>query len=113
MSATAARGSWGERLAALHYRRDGYRVVARNWACRHGEIDLIVGRAGVIVFCEVKTRARHSHGGPVAAVGPDKQRRLRRAAEEWIQVRRSDVDSFRFDVVAITGVAVERYEAAF
>ncbi|MFZ8877873.1 MAG: YraN family protein, partial [Ilumatobacteraceae bacterium] len=46
-------------------------------------------------------------------VGPDKQRRLRRAAEEWIQVRRPDVDSFRFDVVAITGVAVERYEAAF
>ena len=113
MSATAARGSWGERLAALHYRRDGYRIVERNWACRHGEIDLIVGRADVIVFCEVKTRARHSHGGPAAAVGPDKQRRLWRAAEEWIHARRPTIESFRFNVVIITGVVVERLESAF
>lgn len=113
MSATTARGKWGERLAALDYLRDGYRVLERNWSCRHGEIDLILARADVIVFCEVKTRARNSHGGPTAAVGPAKQRRLRRSAEEWIWVRRPGVGSFRFDVVAIVGVSIERFEAAF
>jgi len=113
VSASAARGRWGERVAALHYRRDGFSVVERNWSCRHGEIDLILARDDLIVFCEVKTRARSSHGGPVAAVGPAKQRRLRRAAEEWIHARRITIGSFRFDVVAITGVDVERHERAF
>ena len=113
MSAAAARGEWGERLAALNYRRDGYRVVERNWSCRHGEIDLILVQADLIVFCEVKARARNSHGGPTAAVSPAKQRRLRRAAEEWIRLSRPAVDLFRFDVVAIVGVTIERYEAAF
>ena len=113
MSAAAARGRWGERLAAIDYRRGGYQVIETNWSCRHGEIDLILTRGELIVFCEVKTRARHSHGGPAAAVDSDKQRRLWRAAEEWIHARRPTIESFRFDVVIITGVVVERLESAF
>jgi putative endonuclease len=108
-----ARGQWGEDRAAAHYRRLGYAVVDRNWRCPHGEIDLVVRIGDIVVFCEVKARRTGSFGGPVAAVDHRKQTRVRRTAAAWLAVhdlRRVDV---RFDVVAITGVAVEVYEGAF
>ena len=108
-----ARGRWGEDRAATHYRRLGYDIVDRNWRCEYGELDLVVRHGDTVVFCEVKARRSDSFGGPEAAVGRRKQLRVRRTAAAWLaahDVRRVDV---RFDVVAITGVTVAVYEAAF
>ena len=110
-------GRWGEDRAATEYRRLGYEVIDRNWRHRLGEIDLIVRRDDVIVFCEVKTRRSDRYGVPGAAVTSSKQLRLRRLAAAWLaEQRMRGVDmrcDVRFDVVAITGTRLTRYEAAF
>jgi putative endonuclease len=113
MSSTNARGRWGENRAALEYRRAGFEVIDRNWSCRRGEIDLILRRGDLLVFCEVKARARASHGGPAAAVGAATQDRIRSAALEWLDEHRPGCASIRFDVVTVTGVTVDRIEGAF
>jgi putative endonuclease len=78
-------GAWGERIAALYLRGRGYRLVARSWrAGRLGEIDLIVERAGVLAFVEVKARSGRRFGSAVEAVGVRKQRRLVRLAEAFV-----------------------------
>ena len=108
-----ARGRWGEALAASHYERCGFEVLDRNWRSAVGELDLIVGRDGIVVICEVKARRTDRYGPPAAAVGPAKQRRIRRLAAEWLAAHDVHADQIRFDVVAITGVRVEVIEAAF
>jgi putative endonuclease len=112
-----ARGAWGEDLAVRHYRAAGYEIVDRNWRCSIGEIDVVASRGDTIVFCEVKARRRAGFGGAVAAVDHSKQRRLRRLAALWLAEHRDDTHGghwhVRFDVVAVTGVAVEVFESAF
>ncbi len=108
-----ARGRWGEQLAAVHYRRLGYQVLDRNWRSSTGELDLIVERDGIIVFSEVKARRTDRYGPAAAAVGPDKQRRIRLLALEWLDAHRRRRDGIRFDVVAITGTDVVLIESAF
>ena len=99
--------------------RRGYRVVARNWRCTAGEIDLILvlpGAAGahVLVFCEVKARAGSEFGGPEGAVNWAKQRRLRRLAATWLAAEKPrGLVTVRFDVAAVVGARVQVIEAAF
>ncbi len=57
-------GSSGERLAAGWLEARGFRVLARNWRCAYGELDLIAEEAGELVFIEVKTRRGIAHGAP-------------------------------------------------
>lgn len=93
--------------------RRGYEVVARNWRCVHGEIDLILGRPGEVVFCEVKARASAEFGGPEGAVNWHKQRRLRRLAARWLSEARPGAVAVRFDVAAVVGAKVQVIEDAF
>jgi putative endonuclease len=89
-------------------------VIDRNWRVAEGEIDLVLARAGEIVICEVKSRADDRFGGGAAAVNHIKQRRLRVLAALWLAQRRpSGRVNVRFDVAAVTGVAVEVIEHAF
>lgn len=111
--AAQARGRFGENEAARWYLRRGYQVVARNWRCRHGEIDLVLQRPGVVVFCEVKARASAEFGGPQGAVNWQKQRRLRRLAATWLAEQRPGAVEVRFDVAAVVGARVEVLENAF
>ena len=108
-----ALGAHGERLATAWYEQHGYVVVARNWTCDVGEIDLIARRGRALVIAEVKTRASTRFGVPAEAVGAAKQRKLRRLAAVWLQQSAERYDEVRFDVVAIIGNRVEVIEAAF
>ena len=61
-------GRRGEELACERLTAAGLEVVARNWRCRAGEIDVIAAGPGLLVFCEVKTRRGHGYGTPAEAV---------------------------------------------
>ncbi|HEX6423775.1 MAG TPA: YraN family protein [Acidimicrobiales bacterium] len=113
-------GARGEQLAADWYVARGYRLVARNWRCREGELDLVVARDGELVFCEVKTRSSDRFGTPAEAVTPAKQRRLRVLAARFLAgAEGAGAGSagagrgIRFDVAAVTGGRVDVIEAAF
>src|SRR5207253_2258027 len=79
-----ALGMSGEDLAAAWYEANGYEVLARNWRCREGELDLVVRRGRTIVFCEVKTRGSDAFGLPVEAVSRSKRQRVRVLAATWL-----------------------------
>ena len=100
-SARAGLGAAGESLVAAWYRRAGYDVVDRNWRCRDGELDLVVARAGTVVFCEVKTRAGTTYGAPYEAVTVRKQRRLRALALRWLHAHPGHWRALRFDVGSV------------
>ena len=106
-------GTRGEEAAAGWYRAAGYQVLATNWRCREGEIDLVVCRRGHLVVCEVKTRTSTAFGSPAEAVTREKQLRLRRLARRYLSESRSRWRSVRFDVVAIVGDRLEVIEDAF
>jgi putative endonuclease len=108
-----ALGADGEARAAAWYEGHGYEVVARNWRCREGELDLVVRRGRALVFVEVKTRTTDRYGTPAAAVTPAKQQRLRRLAMRFLQASEARPASLRFDVVAILAGRLEVIEAAF
>jgi putative endonuclease len=95
----------------------GYDVVARNWRCREGELDLVVASRSELVFCEVKTRSSDRFGVPAEAVTSAKQRRLRMLAARFLaehpSARGAAGRRIRFDVAAVTGGRVEVIEAAF
>jgi putative endonuclease len=97
-------GRLGEDLAAAHFERLGYEVVARNHRTRFGEIDLIACDERALVFCEVKTRRTGGRaGGAVEAVPAGKQLQVRRMAAAWLVEApdRPHRDDLRFDVVAV------------
>ena len=103
----------GEDAAAEWYTAHGYEVLARNWRCRDGELDLIVRKARRYVFCEVKARTTDAFGVPAEAVTAAKQRRIRRLAARWLEDAPSRPTEIRFDVVAVLDGAVEVIEGAF
>jgi putative endonuclease len=108
----------GELAAWEAYQRRGYRLVARNWRCPLGELDLIVAGPGVVVFCEVKARRPGPLGEPFEAVTPAKRRKLRALAQAFLAAYGWGARACRFDVASVTvgrgGLArVEVYEEAF
>lgn len=115
--ATGPIGERGEDAAADDYRRRGYRIVARNWRCRIGELDLVVESGGVLVFCEVKSRRGAALGGGYEAVTRRKQAKLRAVAEAFLQADRSRPQAIRFDVASVAFLrdrsSVEVFEEAF
>jgi len=111
-------GVSGEDEALAEYRKRGYRLLARNWRCSLGELDLVLIREDMVVFCEVKTRRGASLGGPHEAVTWKKQRKLRQLAEAFLRMTRLDPSAIRFDVASVMateseGPSVHLFESAF
>lgn len=94
---------WGEIVADRYLRRLGWEILAVNWSCRYGEIDLVARDRESLVFVEVKARRGRSFGLPEEAVTPSKRRRLRRAAVTYLQEHGSADQPWRIDVIAIEG----------
>jgi putative endonuclease len=109
--ARQALGRRGEESAAAHLRRRGFAVLARNVRTRHGEIDLIARRGGVLAFVEVKTRrvgARQrrlrSDQLPLSGLGAGQRLRLRRLAGAWLAQQRGAIDAphtVRLDAIGV------------
>jgi putative endonuclease len=96
-------GRWGEDLAHRYLRAHGCTVVARNYQppSGSGEIDIVAWHGETLAFVEVKTRVRSDFASPERNVGQEKQRRMLRAAEDYL--RRTEVpwSRTRFDIVSI------------
>jgi putative endonuclease len=96
-------GRRGERLAARNLRRQGYKILYRNFRGRRGgEIDLVCRDRDTLVFVEVKTRTREDFGRPLEAVNPGKQRRISLGALAWLRLLGNPDILFRFDIVEVT-----------
>ena len=115
-------GQLGEKLAADHLIRRGYRIVERNYRTRWGELDIIAYDGTTLAFCEVKTRRMSDHQrSPLEAVRTTKRHRIRKMAGSWL-IERTDrpyAEDLRFDAIGITFdlsgrlVRLEHLEGAF
>jgi putative endonuclease len=106
-------GADGEALAAAWYEANGYEVLARNWRCSEGEIDLVLCRGRCVVICEVKTRSTDAFGVPAEAVTYAKRAKLRVLASRWLVQAPLRPKEIRFDVAAVLAGKLEIIEAAF
>lgn len=90
-------------------------MVARNWRCREGELDLIARKGPTLIVCEVKTRSGSRFGAPFEAVTRQKQLRIRRLTARWLATAEPRVHprEIRFDVASVRGTEVEVIEGAF
>lgn len=95
----------------------GFTLLARNWRCSIGELDLVVSRGGLIVFCEVKTRSGSAFGGGYEAVTWTKRRKLRSLAEAFLADQVRSTSAVRFDVASVwvgpSRTDVEIFQDAF
>ena len=94
-------GERGETLAYWHLRQAGYTVVARNRRARGGELDLIAWDGPTLAFVEVKTRTTGDTGPPELAVARSKQKRIAKAAHDYLRRLRKKPESYRFDIVSV------------
>ncbi len=95
-------GAFGEQVAVEHLEALGLRILARNWRCRYGELDVIAADGDhTLVFVEVKTRSGDGFGGVESAVTPRKLRRIRRLAGIWLAGRPERWAQLRIDVLGV------------
>lgn len=102
----AQSGVRAEDLCAELLRGAGLRVLARNWRCRHGEIDLVAEEGRTLVFAEVRYRRDARFGGAAESITAAKQARLIAAARLYL-MRRPDADC-RFDVLLLDALDAGR-----
>lgn len=116
-TARMARARWAEDLVAKHYRSDGYEIIARNWFCREGELDIVavspIGEVKTIVVIEVRARRTTYFGSPFESITMAKQNKLRRATTQFLASQPRTYGTVRFDVVSVLGARVEIVRDAF
>ena len=122
-AARVARGKWAEDLVSRWYEQHGYVIVARNWRCKRGELDVVAHKDGVLVVCEVKARATNAFGTPAEAVTPAKQLKVRRATADFrasiceandpLASLVNNAQKVRFDVACVLGTQLEMLEDIF
>ena len=110
-------GKKGEEVAFRFLKKNGYRILERNYVCKLGEIDIIAKEKDTLAFIEVKTRTSTLFGPPQLAVTHSKQMQLSKAALYFLKEKRMENVKARFDVMAIlleqTGEKIELIKDAF
>ena len=111
-------GKVGEGQAVTQLKKEGYRILARNYRNSFGEIDIIAKDGKTLCFIEVRTRTETWHGHPFESVSTTKQRKIIRAARAYLAREDAEDTDARFDVVAVTpqedgGYFVEVLKNAF
>ncbi len=97
-------GSRFEEMAAAHLEAQGLSILAHNYRCRLGEIDLVAREGETVVFVEVKYRKGDAYGAPEEAIHAAKQQRIRRVAQRYLLDQHLPLETCcRFDVVAVDG----------
>lgn len=103
-------GTLGEELAEIMLLEKGYRILARNFRCRYGEIDIIASKNGVLAFVEVKTRLFESCGSGAESVTAVKRQRIRRCALCYMAICQRRFEAVDFQVIEISGDHLEGLE---
>jgi putative endonuclease len=93
-------GQQAEARAAVYLEGKGLRIIARNWRCRFGEIDLVAKDGKLLVFVEVRSRSSRSHGGAAESISIAKRRKLTAAASLYLTRAGADTPC-RFDALLI------------
>jgi putative endonuclease len=101
MRAKDGLGRYGENVAARYLGELGYELLARNWRCPQGELDIVARDDRTLVFVEVKTRSSVEFGTPAEAVTRVKAQRLRVLAAAWLAQHRPPYGELRFDVISV------------
>lgn len=102
-SSRAERGRYGEDLADRYCRKElRYRVLARNWHSKKGELDLICMNEGVLVFIEVRSRSKDALVSGYASVDARKKKVLQRACKSYLKQLQNPPKHFRFDIIDVT-----------
>jgi putative endonuclease len=97
-------GNWAEQLACDHIQQQGWQILARNYHCRSGELDIVACHQSTLAFIEVKYRRSNHYGGALASITPSKRRRLISAAQTFLQnYSQFKSRQARFDLIAISG----------
>jgi len=96
-------GRESEEVAARHLKKNGYKILERNYRTELGEIDIIAKQKKTLVFVEVKARNSNRFGGPKEAVTPKKQLKISMVALLYLKKTRQSNASARFDVVTVAG----------
>ncbi|MEW5978394.1 MAG: YraN family protein [Acidobacteriota bacterium] len=102
-SSNRVKGDSAEVLAYEFLKKDGYRIIARKYRRRFGEIDLIGWDRDILAFVEVKFRSQLEHGRPEEAVNRHKQRQICRVAREFRRRHHVQDRCFRYDIVSVLG----------
>jgi putative endonuclease len=95
-------GQWGEQHAAAYLRDQGYSIIAQNWHCPHGELDIIAQQGDTLVFVEVRTRHSASADNALLSVTPRKQARVIASAHHYLADHAAPDTPWRVDVIAVT-----------
>ena len=93
-------GAFGEDAACRYLQKKGYKLLARNFTCRMGEVDIIAQKGRFVVFAEVKLRKNADFGQAREFVTAAKQRRIITAAEMWLMQNKTELQP-RFDVIEV------------
>ncbi|MBI1911544.1 MAG: YraN family protein [Deltaproteobacteria bacterium] len=94
-------GKKGEEEAERILKKQGYKIIEKNYRCRFGEIDIIAKDGDTIAFVEVKTRVNDRFGSPKSSVDYRKQKHITNASAYYLNEKGLDDSSVRFDVVSL------------
>ena len=108
------RGADAETRALRHLEREGLKLIARNWRCKGGELDLVMTDGATLAVIEVRSRARSDYGSALESVDGRKQGRLVHATQLFLAAHQAHAQrEVRFDVVTLEGSDLQWLKAAF
>ena len=103
----SSKGKQGENIACHYLKKQGLKIIDKNFHSRFGEIDIILKDKDTVVFTEVRYRKNKDYGGPLESITPQKQDKIRKTALIYLQKNNGNMN-MRFDVLAICGENLEQ-----